>query len=106
MLFCVFSSLLLLSFFNFFFYSVLFYFIFYSVRFCLFPSHLFVGVCTQTASTEGGFVENIGPMEKGPVAVSVHGDLARGQGFCEYEGSADVRGVLITIIVLVLSATS
>lgn len=51
--------------------------------------------CKQTASMDGGFVENIGPMEKGPVAVSVHGDLARAQGFCEYEGSADVRGVLI-----------
>ena len=49
-------------------------------------------MCTQTASIESITVENIGAMERCPVAVSCHGDVMRAQGFCELLGSMEVRG--------------
>ena len=44
----------------------------------------------QTVSSEGRFVENIGPLEMSALSVSCHGDAWRGQGFCIFEGSAEV----------------
>ncbi|CAM9291165.1 unnamed protein product, partial [Ascophyllum nodosum] len=45
-----------------------------------------------TVSSEGRFVENIGPLEMSALSVSCHGDAWRGQGFCIFEGSAERSG--------------
>lgn len=56
-----------------------------------FPPHKEHIFSPQTVSTERRFVENMGPMEMYALAISCHGDAWRVQGFCSFEGSAEVR---------------